>query len=114
MRKERDELKVGLEVLRMDQGEVEASAAILRESASEAGRARDLAVLRAEKAKDIADRLHKELDAECVSAAVMQTRLQKVEAEAVAVIGLYSGSLAQFGGSTSAPPFDGDVGVSLA
>jgi len=44
----------------------------------------------------------------------MHTRLQKAEAEAAAVIGLYSGSLAQFGGSTSAPPSGGDFGVSLA
>jgi hypothetical protein len=39
-------------------------------------------VQRAEKAEDIADHLRKELDAERVSAAAMQTQLQKVEAEA--------------------------------
>jgi len=71
-------------------------------------------VQRAKKAEDIADRLCKELDAERVSAAAMQTQLQKAKANAAAVIRLYSGSLAQFGGSTSAPPSDGDVGVSLA
>ena len=40
--------------------------------------------------------------------------MQKVEAEAAAVIGLYSGLLAQFGGSNSAPLPSGDVGASLA
>jgi len=75
---------------------------------------KDLAVQRAEKAEDIADRLRKELDVERTSAAVVQTRMQKAEAEAAGVIGLYSGSLAQFGGSTSAPPPGGDVGASLA
>ena len=78
------------------------------------GRAKDLAVQQAEKVEDIADRLRKELDAELTSTTAVQTRVQKAEAEAAAVIGLYSGSLAQFGGSTSAPPPSGDVGVSLA
>jgi len=40
--------------------------------------------------------------------------MQKVEVEAAAIIGIYSGSLAQFGGSTSALPPSGDVGASLA
>jgi hypothetical protein len=71
-------------------------------------------VQQAKKVEDIADRLRKELDAERASAAAMQTRLQKAEAEAAAVTGLYSGSLAQFGGSTSALSAGGDVGVSLA
>jgi len=71
-------------------------------------------VLRAEKAEDIADRLRKELDAERASAAAMQTRMQRAEAEAAAVVGLYTDSMAQFGGSTSAPPPNGDVGASLA
>jgi len=40
--------------------------------------------------------------------------MQKAEAEATAVVGLYADSLAQFGGSTSAPPPSDDVGASLA
>jgi len=40
--------------------------------------------------------------------------MQKVDAEAAAVVGLYSDSLAQFGGSTSGPPPSGDVRASLA
>ena len=107
-------MKSGSEVLRKEKEDAEASAAVLRASASEAEKAKDLAVQRAEKAEDIADRLRKELDAERTSAAAVQTRMQKAEAEAAAIIGLYSGSLAQFGGSTSAPPTSGDVGVSLA
>ena len=112
LRKERDGLKVGADSLKKEKEEIEAEATNLHKNVSEVERARDLAVQRAEKADDITERLRKELDAEHVSVAAMQTRLQ--EAEAVAVIGLYSGSLAQFGGSTSAPPSGGDVGVSLA
>ena len=103
-----------MEVLKKEKEEAEASAAILRESIFEVERARDSAVERAEKADDIADRLRAELEAEHVSAAAMQTRLQRAEAEAAAVIGLYSGSLAQFGGNTSTPPASSDVRVSLA
>ena len=114
LRKERDELKAGSEVLKKGKEEVEASAAALRESASQLDRAKDLAVQRAEKAEGIAIHLRKELDAERTSAAVVQTRMQKAEEEAVAVIGLYSSSLAQFRGSTSAPPTSSDVGASLA
>jgi len=40
--------------------------------------------------------------------------MQKAEAEAAAIVGLYADSVAQFGGSTSAPPPTGDVGASLA
>jgi hypothetical protein len=40
--------------------------------------------------------------------------MQKAEAEATDVVGLYTNSLAQFRGSTSAPPPSGDVGASLA
>jgi len=101
LRKERDSLEIVAACLK-EKEEVEAEAIILRKNASEAGRARGLAVQRAEKADDIADCLRKELDAERASAAAIQTHLQEVEAEAAAVIGLYSGLLAQFGGSTSA------------
>jgi len=114
LRKERDELKAGSEVLKKGNEEAEASAATLRESVSQLDKAKDLAVQRAEKAEGIADRLRKELDAERTCAAMVQTRMQKAEEEAAAVIGLYSGSLAQFGGSTSAPPTSSDVGASLA
>ena len=114
LRKERDDYKSGSEALRKEKEDAEASAAILRTSATEVGRARDLAVQRAEKAEDIADRLRKNLDAERASAAAMQTRMLKVEAEAAADVGLYTDSLAQFGGSTSAPPPSDDVGASLA
>jgi len=100
--------------MRKEKEDVEASAAVLRTSATKAGRARDLALQRAEKVEDIADRLCKELDAERASAAVMETCMQKAEAEAAAVVGLYTDSLAQFGGSTSAPPPSSDVGASLA
>ena len=114
LRKERDELKAGSEVLRKGKEEAEASSAALCEGASQLDRAKDLAVQRAEKAEGIADRLRKELDAERTSAAVLQTRMQKAEEEDAAVIGLYSSSLVQFGGSTSAPPTGSDVGASLA
>jgi len=94
--KERDDYKAGSEAMRKEKEDVEASAAVLHTSATEAGRATDLALQWAEKAKDIADRLCKELDAERASAAAKQTRMQKVEAEAAAVVGLYTDSLAQF------------------
>jgi hypothetical protein len=71
LRKERDALKVGVDCLKKEKEEIEAEAAILRKNASEVGRSRDLAVQRAEKADDIANRLHKELDAERASVAVM-------------------------------------------
>ena len=57
------------EVLKKEKEDAEASAAVLRTSAAEAERARDLALQRAEKAEDFADRLRKELDAERTSAA---------------------------------------------
>jgi len=114
LRKERDDYKSGSEVLRKEKEDAEASAALLRTSATEAGRARDLAVQRAEKAEDIADRLRKELDAERASTTAMQTRLRKAEAEVADVVGLYTDSMAQFRGSTSAPLPSGDVGASLA
>ena len=114
LRVERDQLKAWSEAFKKEKEDAEASVVVLRASATEAEKAKDLAVQRAKKAKDIADRLRKELDAERTSAAAVQTRMQKAEAEAAAVIGLYSGSLAQFGGSTSAPPPNGDVGASLA
>jgi hypothetical protein len=114
LRKERDELKAGSEVLKKGKEEAEASAATLRESVSQLDRAKDLAMEHAEKAEGIADRLREELDAERTSAAVVQTRMQKAEEEVAALIGLYSGSLAQFGGSTSSPPISSDVGASLA
>jgi len=114
LRKERDELKAGSEVLKKGKEEAEASSAALRESVSQLDRSKDLAVQRAEKAEGIADRLRKELDTERTSAAVLQTRMQKAEEEAAAVIGHYSSSLAQFGDSTSAPPTGGDVGAGLA
>jgi len=114
LKKERDDYKTGSEAMRKEKEDAEASAAVLRTSATEARRARDLALQRAKKAEDIADRLRKELDAERASAATMQTRMQKAEAEAAAIVGLYTDSLAQFGGSTSAPPPSGDVGASLA
>jgi len=114
LKKERDDYKAGSEVLKKEKEDAEASAAVLRTSAAEAERARDLALQRAEKAEDIADRLRKELDAERTSAAELQTRVQKADAEAAAIVGLYAESLAQFGGSTSAPPPSGDVGASLA
>jgi len=114
LKKERDDYKAGSEVLKKEKEDAESSVAVLRTSATEAERARDLALQRAEKAEDIADRLRKELDAERESAATMQTRTQKAEAEAADVVGLYTNSLAQFGGSTSAPPPSGDVGASLA
>ena len=114
LRKERDDYKAGSEVLKKEKEDAEASAAVLRTNVTEAGRARDLALQRAEKAEDIADRLRKELDAERTSAAELQTRVQKAEVEAAAIVGLYADSLAQFGGSTSAPPPSGDVGAGLA
>jgi len=114
LRKERDELKAGSEVLKKGKEEVEASVATLRESVSQLDKAKDLAVERAEKAEGIADRLCEELDAERTSTAVVQKHMRKAEEEAAAVIGLYSGSLAQFGGSTSSPPTSSDVGASLA
>ena len=114
LRKEKEEFKTASEVLKREKEEAEAAAAVLRESASQHERTKDLAVQRAEKAEDVADRLRKELDAERTSAAALQSRLQKAEVEAAAVVGLYSHSLAQFGGSTSAPPPSGDVGASLA
>ncbi|XP_021315120.1 uncharacterized protein LOC110434730 [Sorghum bicolor] len=114
LRKERDDYKAGSEVLKKEKEDAEASAAVLRTNVTEAGRARDLALQRAKKAEDIADRLRKELDAERTSAAELQTRMQKAEAEAAAIVGLYADSLAQFGGSTSAPPPSGDVGAGLA
>ena len=113
LRKEKRELKTVSEVLKKEKEEAEASVAVLRESASQLERAKDLAMQRAEKAEDVADRLRKELDAERTSAAAVQSRLQKAEVEAAAVVGL-SSSLAQFGGSRSAPPPGGDVGASLA
>jgi len=114
LKKERDDYKAGSEVLKKEKEDAEASAAVLRTSATEAERARDLALQRAAKAEDIADRLRKELDAERTSTAELQTRTQKADAEAAAIVGLYAESLAQFGGSTSAPPPSGDVGASLA
>jgi hypothetical protein len=114
LRKERDDYKAGSEVLKKEKEDAEASAAVLRTSVAEAGRVRDLALQRAEKAEDIAERLRKELDAERTSAAELQTRIQKAEAEAAAIVGLYADSLAKFGGSTSAPPPGGDVGAALA
>jgi len=83
LRKERDELKAGSEVLRKGKEEAKALATVLHESTSQLERAKDLAVQRAEKAEDVADRLRKELDAERTSAAVVQTRLQKAEEDAV-------------------------------
>jgi len=80
--------------LKKEKEDAEASAAVLRTSATEAERARDLALQRAEKAEDIAEGLRKELDAERESAAAMQTRMQKAEAEAADVVGLYTNSLA--------------------
>ncbi|XP_021320589.1 uncharacterized protein LOC110436992 [Sorghum bicolor] len=109
LRKERDDYKTGSEALKKDKEDAEASAAVLRTSVTEAGRVRDLALQRAEKAEDIAERLRKELDAERTSAAELQTRIQKAEAEAAAIVGLYADSLAKFGGSTSAPPSGGDL-----
>ncbi|XP_021310427.1 uncharacterized protein LOC110433104 [Sorghum bicolor] len=114
LRKENEEFKLASEVIKKEKEEAEAAAAVLRESASQHERTKDLAVQRAEKAEDVADRLRKELDAERTSAAALQSRLQKAEVEAAAVVGLYTHSLAQFGGSTSAPPPSGDVGASLA
>ena len=114
LRKEKEEFKTTSEVLKKEKEEAEAAAAVLRESASQHERTKELAVQRAEKAEDVADRLRKELDAERMSAAALQSRLQKAEVEAAAVVGLYTNSLAQFGGSTSAPPPSGDVGASLA
>ena len=114
LRKERDELKSGLEVLNKGKEEAEASAATLRESVSQLDKAKVLAVERAEKAEGIAGRLCEELDAERTSAAALQTRMRKAEEEAAAVVGLYSSSLAQFGGSMSARPPGGDIGASLA
>ncbi|XP_021315213.1 uncharacterized abhydrolase domain-containing protein DDB_G0269086-like [Sorghum bicolor] len=64
LRKERDDYKAGSEVLKKEKEDAEASAAVLRTSIAEAGRVRDLALQRAEKAEDIAERLRKELDAE--------------------------------------------------
>ena len=114
LKKERDDYKAGSEALRKEKEDAEASVAVLRTSVAEAGRVRDVALQRAEKAEDIAERLRKELDAERTSAAELQTRIQKAEAEAAAIVGLYADSLAKFGGSTSAPPPDGDVGAALA
>ena len=114
LKKERDDYKAGSEVLKKEKEDAEASAAVLRTSVAEAEAARDLAMQRAEKAEDIAERLRKELDAERMSAAELQTRMQKAEAEAAAIVGLYADSLAKFGGSTSAPPPGGDVGAALA
>ena len=64
LRKEKRELKTVSEVLKKEKEEAEASVAVLRESASQLERAKDLAMQRAEKAEDVADRLRKELDAE--------------------------------------------------
>ncbi|XP_021321605.1 uncharacterized abhydrolase domain-containing protein DDB_G0269086-like [Sorghum bicolor] len=64
LRKERDDYKAGSEALKKEKEDAEASAAVLRTSVAEAGRVRDLALQRAEKAEDIAERLRKELDAE--------------------------------------------------
>jgi len=64
LRREKEELKNVSEVLKKEKEEAEASAAVLRESASLHERAKDMAMLRAEKAEDVADRLRKELDAE--------------------------------------------------
>jgi hypothetical protein len=114
LRKERDAYKTGSEVLKKEKEDAEASAAVLRTSVAEAEVARDLAMQRVEKAEDIAERLRKELDAERLSAAELQTRMQKAEAEAAAIVELYADSLAKFGGSTSAPPPSGDVGACLA
>ncbi|XP_021301870.1 uncharacterized protein LOC110429740 [Sorghum bicolor] len=114
LRKERDEYKTGSEVLKKEKEDAEASAAVLRTSVAEAEVARDLAMQRVEKAEDIAECLRKELDAERLSAAELQTRIQKAEAEAAAIVELYADSLAKFGGSTSAPPPSGDVGAGLA
>ena len=113
LKKERDDYKAGSEVLKKEKEDAKASAPVLRTSATEAEKARDLALQRAEKAEDIADRLRKELDAERTSAAELQTRMQKAEAEAGAIVVLYTDSLARFGGSTSAPPASGDIGASL-
>jgi hypothetical protein len=114
LKKERDDYKAGSEALKKEKEDAEASVAVLRTSVAEAGRVRDVALQRAEKAEDIAERLRKELDAERTSAAELQTRIQKAEAEAAAIVGLYADSLAKFGGSTSAPPPGGDVGAALA
>ncbi|XP_021317600.1 uncharacterized abhydrolase domain-containing protein DDB_G0269086-like [Sorghum bicolor] len=64
LRKERDDYKAGSAVLKKEKEDAEASAAVLRTSIAEAGRVRDLALQRAEKAEDIAERLRRELDAE--------------------------------------------------
>jgi len=114
LKKERDGYKAGSKVLKKEKEDAEALAAVLRTSATEAEAARDLALQRAEKAEGIAERLRKELDAERMSAAELQTHMQKAEAEAAAIVGLYADSLAKFGGSTSAPPPGGDVGAALA
>jgi hypothetical protein len=76
--------------------------------------AKDLAMQKVEKANEISNRLHEELEAECKSAASLWDRLKEAEVQATVVVGLYCDAWGQFGCSTSTLPGSGDVGVSMA
>jgi hypothetical protein len=100
--------------LKKEKEDLELEATNLQKNVSKAETTRDTAVQRAEKADEISRCLCEELEAEWRSTSVMQSWLKDAHEQTTAVVGLYSNALSQFGGSTSAPPRCGDVGVSLA